>query len=220
MIESKRDYEPRGAVVVRFLLRALYALFATGVTIALLPAWLLFPVPETVRRIFAASGKWLVTHTPHRVRRSFGLLFDRFARVVEGEEGQSLSGVAITTLYYKYKARQLVLACLVMVIATCALLVGVVICRPTNTAALLYLACLQCGFCVLASLRARLLRYRVSAGLFGSSRHEVREAIGFMVREVDNIDFTGGPGRRLPALLPEELVSRASGRGHPEGVRV
>ena len=56
---------------------------------------------------------------------------------------------------------------------------------------------------VLLIARSVLLQYRIKNGLFGTSEHEAREIIGFILNNSNTIDFTDGDGKLRKALLPE-----------------
>jgi hypothetical protein len=217
--DSFEPYDPPGARTVRFSLNALFTLFWIIVTIAMLPLWLLIPIPTTVKGVCRCVFKWLIARMPRRVLGASGVLFKWAARAVEGRGGRLISGGAITTLYYRYVTRRYVQACICLVMATCTLLVVVALYKPSNSVTLLYLACLQFVLCALLSVRIRLLSYRINTGLFGTSPHEICDVIEFMVRKVDDIDFTGGFGKRLRAPLSEGPVSTEASEPHSQGVR-
>lgn len=211
--------DPPGAAISRFLVSTLLFLLELSVTLLLLPLWILIPVPLSVRTFPRRASRWLVARTPRRARDVVGRISRWAARVVEGQRGQLISGSTVTSLYYRYTARVHVRVCIGMLTAAGVLLVSVSLYKPSNATALTYLACFQVSLCVLLSVRIRLLSYRVSSGLFGTSPHEIHDAIRFIVREVDDIDFWGGPGKRLPALAPETPPRTAVNESLSQGAR-
>ena len=223
MSDSQDDpiapYDPPGAAISRFLVSTLLFLLELSITVLLLPLWILIPVPLGVRKFPGRASRWLVAHTPRRVQEVMGQVFKWAARAVEGRRGQLISGRTVTSLYYRYTARVHVRTCIGMLTAAGVLLVAVSLCKPSNATALTYLACLQMSLCVLLSVRIRLLSYRVSSGLFGTSPHEIHDAIRFIVREMDDIDFGGGPGKRLPVLTPESPPCAAVSEPISQGAR-
>jgi hypothetical protein len=212
-------YDPPGAAISRFLVSTLLFLLELSITLLLLPLWILIPVPLGVRRFPRRASRWLIARTPLKVRDVLGQISKWVARAVEGRRGQLISGTTVTSLYYRYTAGVHVRACIGMLTAAGVLLGAVSLYKPSNATALTYLACFQVSLCVLLSVRIRLLSYRVNSGLFGTSPHEIREAIKFMVREMDDIDFSGGPGKRLPALTPESPPHTAVNEPLSQGAR-
>lgn len=194
-------YDPPAAAAARFTLKTVVAIFTITMLIVMVPLGLLIPAPRTARDAFLS-------------------LFKKAAQIVEGRGSRLMSETTIATLYYKHTARRYVQSCICLAMATLLLLVLVAVCKPPNSVSLLYLACAQCVLCALLSVRIRLLRYRIGRGVFGTSPHEVRDTIGFMVHEVDDIDFTDSSGKRRPSLPPEGLADPHSSKPYPEGVRV
>jgi len=67
------------------------------------------------------------------------------------------------------------------------------------------------------SVQDWLLSYRIRKGLYGSSEHEAREMLEFIVAHSDKFDFTDGD--RLRKLLPDTEASTSDetpGQLHPE----
>jgi hypothetical protein len=209
---------PLGATVVRLPLRPVVAIFAMTMAIVMMPLGLLIPAPPTAQRVFRIASEWWIARLL-RVRNACAFFFKKSAQAVEGRGCQLISDVSITTLYYEYTARRHVKPCIFLAIATSLLLVLVTLCKPSNSVSLLCLACVQCVLCVLLSVRIRLLRYRINTGVFGTSPQEIRDTIGFMMRESNNIDFTDGSGKRLPSLPSGESASTDASNLCPEGVR-
>lgn len=148
---------------------------------------------------------WLRSRLPRRLVLFSRRLYDFLARLVEGTSATALPSNTVSIAYYRYIARRDVRSCIWLTATTCVQAGIVLLTRPPNMHSLLALVAVQAMLCVSLLIRVRALRYRVESGLFGTTAQEAREVIGFLVQQVDDIDFTGNSGKRLPALVREEI---------------
>ncbi len=171
----------------------------------LLRLLLILLLPSQAKSDLRLVCDWIRSRLPRRLIVFSRGLYDFLARLVEGTSAATLPNDTVSTAYYRYIALRDVRACIWLTMTTFGLAGIVLLTRPPNMHSLFILVSVQATLCVSLSIRVRALRYRVKSGLFGTTAHEAREVIGFLVQEVDDIDFKGGSGKRLPALVREEI---------------
>lgn len=113
----------------------------------------------------------------------------------------------ISVLYSRYLWAVYKKTCLSLIVL--AIVLGLISIKVDNLQDNLFLSLAPIFTIMILLCRLKLIELRVSAGVFGTNSHEVKELISFINANSDEIDFTDSDGKLKRAFLPEHLLDES-----------